>query len=90
MDFRAAFATFKLPIFQNHLSSCTTSIANHHYRFIFSAMASSTSQPIALDLSPRSDMFVNVLLTHTVSLDVEDNIYVLRIGDSNDKVSVLC
>lgn len=55
-----------------------------------SAMTSQASMPIALDLSRRSEKFVNVLLSHSVALDVEDNIDVLRIGDSGDKVGVSC
>jgi hypothetical protein len=53
-------------------------------------MTSQASMPIALDLSRRSEKFVNVLLSHSVALDVEDNIDVLRIGDSGDKVGVSC
>ncbi|KAG1832553.1 hypothetical protein DFJ58DRAFT_848004 [Suillus subalutaceus] len=51
-------------------------------------MSIQTPAPIFLDVKPRTAIMVNVLLTYIVSLDLEDNIYILRIGDMDDKVKV--
>ncbi|KAG1784504.1 uncharacterized protein HD556DRAFT_1451703 [Suillus plorans] len=44
--------------------------------------------PIALEIKPLSDPMNEVLLSHAVSLEVEHNTHILKIGGTDDKIKV--
>ncbi|KAG1804195.1 uncharacterized protein BJ212DRAFT_1486830 [Suillus subaureus] len=51
-------------------------------------MSSVTPPPIVLEIKSHDSKRIKVLLPHTVSLDVEDNIHMLKIGSVTEKVKV--
>ncbi|KAG1817589.1 uncharacterized protein BJ212DRAFT_1480153 [Suillus subaureus] len=51
-------------------------------------MSSVTPPPIVLEIKSHDSKRIKVLLSHTVSLDVEDNIHMLKIGSVTEKVKV--
>ncbi|KAG1886466.1 hypothetical protein F4604DRAFT_1675381 [Suillus subluteus] len=51
-------------------------------------MSSTTPPPIALDIRAHDAKSMKALLSHVVSLDVEDNINILKIGGTTEKVKI--